>query len=575
MMKRFYKKLIFLLVYLVVFSSIILFSQLFNTEFTKINVQSFTIISLAGTEGSSGYLYNPVNFELSSNLPVVILVHGIMNAKETMSGLALELARSGIVAITIDALGHGNSKRKLDYDRDPSLGVTGTIRFLESLSYVNLSNIGLVGHSMGVGAIRAASLTNGNIKAHIFIGGISLGANTSVYGDLNAISPSNLLIAIGKYDELFEIEEVREELKPVFGTTELVQENILYGNFSELTARKLIIPKANHLFEPTNRRLVRESVNWMIEALGSGNAKKGFYFPFRDLFIAIGFFGFIGIAFLVSEIAFDFSFFRKIAVYEEKVEIKFSYWKMGLIWGVLHLALFVPPILLFGMGSVLIPLSLGTTAIVWVLSLAIVGVIFIYYNGKKNHPDKSFKEIIKGIGRNFIYWRGLILAVDLFLLLVIIDLIVEMIPGISMKLIVPLFSNFNWLRMLMFLILVPFVFAYFTVDGFVVTSIYSSKKKKEDTKNKLLASIKVIGMKLLPFVLVLLIQYIPLIIFDFKILTGFIGFSMQFIIMLLPLFLIFTVISIWFFEKTSSVETGALLNALLFAWTLATLLPIS
>ena len=572
-MNRFYKKIIFFLVYLIIFSSIILFSQLFNTSFTKIQAQSVTF---SYSEISvNGYLYNPFDFENSSNLPAVILVHGIMNAKETMSGLALELARSGIVAITIDALGHGNSNEKLDDDLDPSLGVLATIDFLESLSYVNSSNIGLVGHSMGVGAIRAASLINGNIKAHIFVGGLSIGENTTIYGNLNSVSPSNLLVAIGKYDEVFNIEEVKEELKPVFGTTKIVKEDILYGDFSNLTARKLIIPKTNHLFEPINRKLVKESVNWMIESFNFGEIKNGVLFPSRDLFMTIGFFAFIGIVFVVSEIAFEISFFRKITIYEEKVELTFSFWKMGLSWGVLHLVLFVPPILLFGMESVLIPLSLGTTAIVWVMSLAIIGGIFAYYNGKKKHSDKSFKEIIKGIGRNFIYWRGFILAVDIFLVLVAFDLIVELIPGVSMKFIVPLLSNFNWLRALMFLILVPLMFAYFTMDGLVLTSIYKARKKEEDTKNKLIASAQVIGIKLLPFVLVLLIQYLTMVIFNFKILTGFIGFSMQFLIMLLPLFLVYTAITIWFFERTSSVETGALLNALLFAWTLATLLPIS
>ncbi|MFW9852507.1 MAG: alpha/beta hydrolase [Candidatus Thorarchaeota archaeon] len=572
-MKRIYKKLLFLLIYLVIFSSVILFSQLLNTGFTKINVQSVTFSK--SDISVNGYLYNPLDFETSNNLPAVILVHGIMNAKETMSGIALELARSGIVAITIDALGHGNSIEKLDDDSDPSLGVIATIDFLESLSYVNSSNIGLVGHSMGVGAIRAASLIKGNIKAHIFIGGLSIGANTSVYGNLNSVSPSNLLVAIGKYDETFDIEEVKEELKPVFGTTELVQEDTLYGDFSNLTARKLIIPKTTHLFEPINRKLVKEAVNWMIEALDFGNIKKGILFPLRDLFMTIGFFAFVGIVFFISEIAFDITFFRKITIHEEKVELTFSFWKMGLSWGVLHLVLFAPPILLFGMGSVLIPLTLGITAISWVLSLAIIGCIFAYYNGKKKHPDRNFKEIIKGIGRNFIYWRGLILAVDIFLLLVIFNLTIELIPGISMKFIVPLLSNFNWLRALMFLILVPFMFAYFTMDGLVFTSIYNERKREENTKNKLIASAQVVGIKLLPFILVLLIQYLTMVIFNFKILTGFLGFSMQFLIMLLPLFLIYTVITIWFFERTSSVETGALLNALLFAWTLATLLPIS
>lgn len=574
LMRKISKLLIILLVYILVFSSLIAFAQLFNSGFGKVRVQSI-VLDNAGIP-VNGYLYEPKNAEALGNLPAVVLIHGVMNAKETMSGISLELARRGVIALTIDAIGHGNTGGRRDSTEDSTLGVSSAIQYLRSLTYVNSSNIGLAGHSMGVGAIRAASLIEGNVKAHIFIGGLSLSSDATIYGELNNSTPSNLLIAIGQYDEVFDdLDEVESELKPVFGTTEKVVIDQVYGSFSDLSARKLIVPKTNHLFEPSNRKLVKESIDWMLQAFDGEDNKSVLLYPYRDIFITVSFFLFVGFFIPLASIASDISFFRKQKTEEEQVDVEFSLWKTGLIWSFLHIVLFVPPILLFGMGSVIIPLSLGFTAIFWVFSLAIVGSIWILINLKRKNPDTGYKEIIKDIAKRFSNWRMLIFALECFLILVIIDLIVEQIPGISMKLIVPLFNNFSWLRMAMLLILLPFMFLFFSVDGIFISGIYKAKIKEKTLSARILTIAKIVGIKILPLVLVLLIQYIPLILFDFKILSGFLGFSMQFIIMLLPLFIIYTIITTWLYDRTGTLESGALLNAFLFAWTLSTLLPIN
>jgi len=536
---------------------------------------------------TSGVLYGPkMLFDLTIpplRQPGVVLIHGVMNAKETMSGIALELARRGIFALSIDATGHGDSNGNLEDTNDDTLGGLAAVEYLKNLYHVDENAIGLIGHSMGASAIRATSFLIGNISSHIFIaGGISSRYNTSVYGEFNTTNPSNLLVAIGKYDEAVTLEEVEDNLKPIFGTDEDITVNQVYGSFTNQTARKLIMPNTNHLLEPYNNEIVRESVRWIFNSTGQTNdpfdSSVGFpsnvLYPYRDILILIGIVCFIGLIFPLAGMGLNITFFIKRKESEEIIEPKYSLWKIGLIWGFLHIVLFVPPILLFGMESVIIPLSLGTTAIFWVLSLAIVGGVIVFFISKRRNPEKPTKDIIKGLGKNFINWRGIILAIDIFLVLIILSLIIEIMPGINLKMFVPLFSNFSWLRGLMFLLLVPFMFLYFSIDGLITTGMYRTVLKEETKKHKTVATLKVIGIKLLPFVLILLIQYIPLIFFDFMILPGFLGFSMQFIIMLVPLYLIYSLVSVLFYEKTKTVETGALLNALLFAWTLSILLPI-
>ena len=583
-MRKYKSLIVFFIFFSILFVSLGLATYL-NHGMRKIGVAEISLEN--DSLKISGVLYSPKMIPSLTIPPIkqpgVVLIHGVMNAKETMSGIALELARRGIFALSIDATGHGDSNGNLEESNDPTLGGLTAVNYLKNLGYVDENAIGLIGHSMGASAIRATSFLIGNISTHIFIaGGISSRYNTSIYGEFNTTNPSNLLVAIGRYDEAVTFDEVEDELKAVFGTENDIITNQVYGSFINQTARKFIMPNTNHLLEPFNNEIVRESVRWVFNSTGATNdpfdksagLPPNVLFPYRDLLILIGIVSFIGLIFPLAEMGLKITFFLKRKEEKEIIEPKYGLWKIGIIWGLLHLVLFVPPILLFGMGSVIIPLSLGTTAIFWVLTLAITGGIIIFFISKKREPERSSKNIIKGLGMNFTNWRGLILSIDIFLILVILILIIEIMPGINLKMFVPLFSNFSWLRGLMFLLLVPFMFLYFSIDGMMTIGMYQSSVKEETKKHKTLATLEVIGIKLLPFILVLLIQYIPLIFFDFMILSGFLGFSMQFIIMIVPLFLVYTLVSVLFYEKTRTVETGALLNALLFAWTLSILLPI-
>jgi len=575
-MKKIYRYLLIFGACVILLGSMIIFAQLFNTDFGKIKVLSVRI------EGDNinvaGYLYRPKSVDNTSNLPAVVLIHGVMNAKEPMTALALELARNGIVALSIDALNHGSTVSNLTSTENPSLGGVTAVNYLKTLDFVNSSNIGLVGHSMGVGAIRATSFIEGNISAHIFLGGIGAVNSSTIYANLTETSPSNLLVVIGLYDELFDLREVNEDLQSVFGTTEEIEIGTLYGSFANNSARKLITPRTTHLFEPISGDYISESVSWMSNSFNIPDQNKAVLYPYRDLFIFFGFFLFAFIFIPVSNIGMEIEFFRNKEVTEKlkvKLDSQFGFWSIGTPWSFLHLILFVPAILLFGMDAIIIPLTLGFTAIFWLLSLTFVGAITILIYTKQKNKEMTLKQILVNYANKISNWKGMILALNCFLIMFIVMIIIEQVPGISMKLMVPLFNEFSGIRFLMFLILIPFMFIYFLADGFISTGIYEKKLKGFGTKNKIWSTTKVVGLKLLPLVLVLLVQYIPMLISGFQLLTGFLGFSMQFIFMLLPLFLIYSVATLWFYNKTKTIESGAIFNALLFAWTISTLLPIN
>ncbi|MCK5304267.1 MAG: alpha/beta hydrolase [Candidatus Heimdallarchaeota archaeon] len=555
-------------------------AYLFNTGAGEVVVRTITIEDASADISGIVYVPNPdklsgVELLESSDyaFPAVILVHGVMNAKEAMSSLALELSRAGIVALTIDALGHGNSEGVTRNEDDPSLGGLTALNYVRGLPFVNQSQIGVIGHSMGVGAIRAISTADGNIKAHIFIGGVGSNSTGSVYGELNINSPGNLLVAIGKYDELFDLESTKEFLQPVFGTTEEIELNRLYGNFTNNTARKLITPNTIHLFEPISHVILKESVAWMGTTFELQNEDKLLLAPYRDLFLFIGMISLLGMSFPVIKLI------MQLPILNTKEERganlhKFSLLKMEGTWSFLHLVLFAPPILVLGMSAVIFPLSLGTTTITWVLLLAISGVIMVLIATKRKNQDETIKHSLKKIVDQFTNWKGLLITLGLFLIILGLVALVEMM-SLSMKMFVPLYSNFTIQRFWMFLILLPFIFVYFTFDGIIVTGTFNSLRKDESSRTEIGAISKVVGVKILPFVLVLMIQYLPLFAFEFKILTGFLGFSMQFIIMLVPLFIVFTLVEILFYKITKDILPGAFFNSLLLSWTLAILLSIA
>jgi dienelactone hydrolase len=235
-----------------------------DSDFGRLEVKT-VLISGGGVE-LSGLLYRPVSASGLNPVPAVVLAHGIGGCKEMMSGIGLELARRGFVALCLDLLGHGGTGGTVaEGTGEPSFGVLSAVQYLRSHSFVNASAIGLVGHSLGGGAVRAAFVADGEIGASVLVaGGLGDIAEGPEYGVLDSSSPKNLLVIVGQYDVLFNLTQLKaEELPSAFGTQEPVVSGVVYGSFLSQTARKLATPATTHLFEPVDSSVVSEIVAWM------------------------------------------------------------------------------------------------------------------------------------------------------------------------------------------------------------------------------------------------------------------------------------------------------------------------
>jgi len=396
-----------------------------DRDFGDVDVEKVSITD--GTLRISGLLYRPQVATSENLLPAVVLAHGISGAKEALSDIALELSRHGFVALAVDLVGHGGSEGQLGSSNDSTIGILAAVRYLESQDFVHVSFIGLVGHSLGAGAIRAMAVAHGNIFASVFIGG-GIGGMVAgpAYGTLNSTFPKNLLIAVGKYDVLFNLTQLQTELlPPIFGTSQEVEAGLLYGSFDSETARKLVTPATTHLFEPVDPTVVSETVEWMTNALipqSSGQSQpygKDLIYPYREITALVNLFTFIGLIFPISAVVLD----RYYSPTMEKKELKktsksMEDWKVLVILGGLGLVLFLfmVPVGLFLNFP---PLIFGSSIAWWLLATGAAELLVLWLLSKFSSLNLKLKEVVH---RSFDRQALVITALLLVLLYLIIIL---------------------------------------------------------------------------------------------------------------------------------------------------------
>jgi len=548
-----------------------------NADFGSLDVKVISIPNQG--QRMSGLLYRPHHATAENPLPAVVLAHGISNAKETVSGIALELARRGFVALAIDEVGHGNSEGRIgDSDNDPTLGTLVAVRYLESQSFVDASSIGLVGHSLGAGAILATAVAHGNITASVFIGGGVGGADTDpAYGKVNTTFPKNLLIAIGKYDVLFDIDQLRTGSLPrIFGTSQEIIVGSLYGDFSSQTARKLVTPATTHLFEPLDPAIVSEIVSWMDNAFNSGSSnqnrlpERNLIYLYREGAIFASVIAFVGFVFPIPLAILDLPHF---AAHKKESKTKYRVLDEGkalVIWGLLGVVLYLP-MLVAGSFVPIPPLVFGSSIAWWLLAVAFFGSLSILFLAPK---FSTIKVDLKSVVSEAFDRHGVMISVGMFAFLYLIANLVELLFVVNLRIVVPLFSDLMPItRVLMFIMFLPFFLVYFFVEGLYLHELHACSVQKPGFRSEALAMSRVIGIKIIPYVAFLCVQYIPMLVLGVQPFPGFLGFLVEFHWALVPLFVISTACSWWFYRNTSTIGMGVTFNSLLFSWIAATLFP--
>ena len=544
-----------------------------NSNFGRLEVKTVTIPG--DSYYISGVVYRPLEATVENPLPAVVLVHGISSAKESMSSIALELARRDFVALSIDVVGHGDSGGRLGAIEDPSLGVLAALRYVEAQPYVDSSSLGLVGHSLGAGAVRAAATSHQGVKATVFIGGGlgGMASNPLAYGVLNTTFPKNLLVAIGRQDVLFNLNQVAGEwLPPVFGVPE-VSPGRLYGDFAFGTARKLVSPATTHLLEPLDSGIVSETVIWMSSALKPNGTspisqlEEGLAYPYHETAMLLSVFSLLGLTFPVSTFLLPRKPPNRKAIGVEQGSIKD--WKIMAIWGALSIALLLPTFLL-SFSLPFPPVLFGSSIAWWLLIVAIAGVFLILFVIPRFSGARFRMRTL--VSESFTR-RETSAAISLFLMLYIIVYLIDLLLGMNLWIFVPIFKVLRTAaRITLFLTFIPFFLVFFYVEG-IYLHVLSGGRGESGFLTEALAMGKTIGIKIAPYILIMGLQYIPMFLFEVKPLTSFLGFLIEFLPLITLQFTISTACSWWLHRLTSSIGMGTVFNALLFAWISAGVFP--
>ena len=562
------KQTIILIIIMVTYLNALTFSSFINSDFGKLEVTS---IDISGQEKIAALIYKPKEATETTPLPAIVLSHGVSGSKQMMSQIAIELAKNGFVALTIDLIGHGDTEGSFggfgDQQLDNTLGMQDAVKYAIEQPFINSSKIGLVGHSLGAGAARATAFANKDVKATVFIAG-GLGdvvEDNEEYGVLNFTFPKNLLIIIGQHDVLFDLEQTKKDLIPAFGNQ--IEENRIYGNFSENTARQLIIPNTTHLLEPADPETVTQIVYWMTRSLKSQNnvEEKELSYVNREITTAIGLAAFTILIFPISSIIFTYFPPKKLDIKDKE---HLNDWKLLIIWGTLGLVLFMP---MFFIGSQIPfpPLIFGNSFSWWLLTVGIVGFIVC----KKLLPktNSNIIDIKSTLTKSFTI-KNLLTATTIFLILYSIVHITQTIFLTDLRITtIPIFTALNNpKRVLALFTFIPFYLIYFFVEG-----LYFHKLHQPQTDSQTKDLIKTITIRTAPYLILILLNYVPMFLFDIRTFPSFIGFIMEFILGIIPLFIITITYSWWFYKKTNNLIVGTILNTLLFAWTSAAIFPIS
>lgn len=549
---------------------------LLNSDFGKLAVN--TVVINDGDIELSGLLYRPAYASADNRVPAIVIAHGISESKDMMSSLGLELSRRGFVVLCLDLLGHGQSGGTVeDGINEPSFGVTAAVQYMKAQPFVNSSAIGLIGHSLGGGAIRAAAAKDSQIDAVVLIaGGLGDVANGPEYGVLNSTFPQNLLVVVGKYDVLFNLTELASKgLSSAFKPNQTVVPGVLYGSFQSQTARKLFTPSTTHLFEPFDSATITETIAWMQNAFKTTQASEtklnaNLIYVEREaaiLAVVIGLFGIILLAFFPITRAIGSKPQKDVPA---KRFLNLGDWRAYAVWDALNLALFLPMVFV-GFVISFPPLIFGASVAWWMLAIGAIGLLILTKNIPKLFDSKI--ELKKTLKQTFDR-KDWLAAIILFAILFAVASSLETIFSLDLRIIAPIFRAITSERRLgAFLAFLFFSLVYFIAEGLYLHEFTDQKQQKQGNWNDLRNCCKTVLIKIASFLAIICLQYLPKVFFNIWVLPGTVGFLVEFLWLIIPIFIIATACSWWFYKNTHRMGTGAVFNALLIAWIASVVFP--
>ena len=221
-------------------------------------------------------LFRPASATVSHPAPAILAIHGYLNSAEMQGNFATEFARRGYVVLAPDQRGHGASDPPTFAD---GFGAPDALAYLRALPFVDRSNIGLEGHSMGGWSVLAAAASNPDGYRALVLEGSSVGAPFAPVG--TPTFPRNLLVVYGTRDEFGGFMWGPEapvdtgatgKIMATFDTATPVEPGRLYGDMASGKARLLLTPHVVHAWLHESAAGIGPAIEWFGRTLKGGHA---------------------------------------------------------------------------------------------------------------------------------------------------------------------------------------------------------------------------------------------------------------------------------------------------------------
>jgi len=564
-----------------------------QTDFGKVKVSNVIYENYNGIPVRAKLL-RPVEAAPENPMPGVVYIHGYQNNRETSDAYSLELARRGVVVLNIDAIGRGNSGIPNDVDDpdfDETYGGRTSLEYLKSLPYVNAGSVGLLGHSLGAEMVYKIALEDPSVDALVISG-------FAYNQDASASDPNNMLMIFGKWDEYrdrmtgtrdFEAEWMSTPQTQAVIPVEDPQFGVTYGNFEDGTARRVYMPRSIHIQESHHEGAIAEAVTWIRESLQPPQVNwidaNSQIWQIKEAATLIamlaGFASLLPLGLLLLRTRL-FSAIQGPVAGEYACTNK-EYFKYAGINGLL-MWLYLPLIFaLFGLHvyvvriDKLFPMMLVNGVVWWFLLINVIGFFIFrgWYKRRSRETGLTLAELgISYRGDRFgLDWNKLgltvLLAAILFLFAYASEHILEQIFVVDYRFVFPFASDLTAYRALMFLIYFPFLLISFIFLATFIHGILRRPHKDSWWKTFLNWSVINTLTLIVPLILFMLIQYIPLFVSGAIPFVGPGGFLANFTMSLfhiIGVLILVTPLSTWFYQLTGKIYLGAFLNAALVAW---------
>jgi len=487
------------------------------------------------------------------NKKAIILGHGIMSNKEMLKDYAIEFAAAGFVAVPFDFRGHGQSTGELDIDLLTN-DINAIISYLNSRSDINTSTLGYFGFSMG--GFPGIEIVSESTDFQCFIGAGTRLPQGKRRG--NSTNPLNILMIVGRFDEVINTNELKENLSYYVGNSPSeIDVNRLYGSFQDGNASMIYLDdNTNHVLGNWDPDFIREARNFALNTFSDVKpVDENFYVQTRFIFLFLQLFGGFGFFALIIDPLCQLILEKReenTSIFDIEDETIPNIGGKTILYSILFafpgIVIFVPIILI---------LFLATAGFISALLFgqAFGFLVFLWRIGK--NKNTKLREILKKpfkTSKNTLIKQFLLGGI----LAILLTLIIYLSGGLNYIGMIPSITKIPWI-----LIYFAIFFFIFMIFGLVFHEIIQNKFEK-GVKPRIKVSLIIFGTLFLYMFTILLIL---------SIIMGSFFYFGSFIPLAIPIFLMISFISTFIYEKTGNLIPVALVNTLFFTLLICTISP--